>query len=81
MTRGRSNPCFAAAAFLAVVFAAVASFSSPALAGSDFNAEAADPVARPITLAEKYALLVEQRIPVTILLLEGKGCGGRRRRR
>ena len=61
MPRGRSS--FAS---LAVAFAAaVASFSpSPALAGSDFNAEAADPVARPITLAEKYALLVEQRIPV-----------------
>ena len=71
MTRGRSNASsFAAPAFLAAAtFAAVASFSAtPALAGSDFNAEAADPVARPITLAEKYALLVEQRIPVNVFL-------------
>ena len=67
MIRGRSSTSLAAAA-LAVALAAVASFSSLALAGSDFNAEAADPVARPITLAEKYALLVEQRIPVRLFL-------------
>jgi len=65
MTRGRSNAVFSAAASLAVVLAAVAALSSsPASAGTDFNGAAADPVARPLTLAEKYAILYEQRIPV-----------------
>ena len=67
MIRGRSSTSLAAAA-LAVALVVVASFPSLALAGSDYNAEAADPVARPITLAEKYALLVEQRIPVRLFL-------------
>ena len=62
--RTTTNSFAAAAAFLAVALAAVASLSpTPALAGPDFNAEAAQPVARPITLAEKYALLYEQRLP------------------
>lgn len=67
MARGRrssNSASFAASALLALAALAVASISSPALAGSDFNAEAADPVARPITLAEKYALLYEQTLPV-----------------
>lgn len=65
--RSRRSSCsgasFAVSELLALAALAVASLSSPALAGSDFNAEAADPVARPLTLAEKYALLYEQRLP------------------
>lgn len=67
MTRGHrssNRASSAASALLALAALAVASFFSPTLAGSDLNAEAADPVARPITLAEKYALLYEQTLPV-----------------